>query len=66
MNLKQYFKQEPYGSKTILAERLGITLTWLGLLVSKKRRPSAELAKKIEKATKGQVSASTLRPDLFK
>lgn len=65
MNLKSYFKTQPYGSKTELANRLGITLTWLGLLIRKARKPSPELAKKIEKATKGQVTAHDLRPDLF-
>ena len=66
MNLKQFFRTEPYGSKKLFAERVGITPTYLGLLIRKARRPSAELAKRIEKATKCQVSAATLRPDLFK
>jgi len=65
MNLRQYFKTEPYGHKKIFAEKLGITPTWLGLLINKTRRPSPELAKKIEKATKGQVTAHSLRPDIF-
>ena len=66
MNLKQYFKNEPYGSKKLFSEKIGITQTYLGLLLRKARRPSAELAKRIEKATKGEVTAATLRPDLFK
>jgi transcriptional regulator with XRE-family HTH domain len=65
MNLKQYFKEEPPGAKKEMAQYLGITPTWLSLLISKKRRPSPELAKKIEKATQGLVTAKTLRPDLF-
>jgi len=65
MNLKQYFKDEPYGAKKEMAEHLGITPTWLGLLLRKARRPSAELAKKIEKATQGLVTKKELRPDLF-
>jgi DNA-binding transcriptional regulator YdaS (Cro superfamily) len=65
MNLKQYFKDEPYGAKKEMAEYLGITQTWLGLLISKSRRPSAVLAKKIEKATQGLVPAKELRPDIF-
>ncbi|UOF78409.1 putative antitoxin of bacterial toxin-antitoxin [Caudoviricetes sp.] len=65
MNLKQYFKGEPYGAKKEMADHLGITLTWLGILMNKKRRPSPELAKKIEKATQGLVTAKELRPDLF-
>jgi DNA-binding transcriptional regulator YdaS (Cro superfamily) len=66
MNLRQYFKQQPYGSKSIMSQKLGITPTWLGLLIRKARRPSPELARKIEKETQGQVSAKVLRPDIFK
>lgn len=65
MNLKQYFKDEPYGSKKKMADHLGITQTWLGLLIRKARRPSFVLARKIEKATQGLVTAKELRPDLF-
>jgi len=65
MNLKQYFKDEPYGSKKEMADHLGITQTWLGLLLRKARKPSPELAKKIEKATQGLVTAKELRPDIF-
>jgi DNA-binding transcriptional regulator YdaS (Cro superfamily) len=65
MNLKSYFKDEPYGSKKEMADHLGITQTWLGLLLRKARRPSPELAKKIEKATQGLVTAKELRPDIF-
>lgn len=65
MNLKQYFKDEPYGSKKEMAEHLGITQTWLGLLIKKTRRPSPTLANKIEKATSGLVTAKELRPDIF-
>lgn len=65
MNLKQYFKDEPHGAKKEMADYLGITQTWLGLLISKVRNPSAVLAKKIEKATQGLVTAKELRPDIF-
>lgn len=65
MNLKDYFKDEPYGAKKEMAEFLGITPTWLGLLLKKKRKPSPALAKRIERATQGLVTAKELRPDLF-
>ena len=65
MNLKEYFKDEPYGAKKEMAEFLGITPTWLGLLLKKKRKPSPALAKRIEQATQGLVTAKELRPDLF-
>ena len=38
---------------------------WLGLLLRDARKPSPELAKKIERATQGLVPAKQLRPDLF-
>jgi DNA-binding transcriptional regulator YdaS (Cro superfamily) len=65
MNLKQYFRDEPFGAKKEMADYLGISPTWLSLLISKSRRPSPELAKKIQKATQGLVTAKELRPDLF-
>lgn len=65
MLLKEYFKDEPYGSKKEMAEFLCITQTWLGLLIKQSRRPSPQLAKKIQKATQGLVTAKELRPDLF-
>ena len=65
MTLKQYFKDEPYGSKKEMAEYLGITQTWLGLLIKKTHLPSPALAKKIEKATQKLVTTKDLRPDLF-
>ena len=65
MNLKQYFKDEPYGAKKEMADYLEITPTWLGLLIRKARKPSPSLAKKIEKATQGLVTAKELRPDIF-
>jgi len=66
MNLKQYFQDEPYGAKKEMADHLGITQTWLGLLIRKAKRPSPKLAIKIEEATQGLVTAKELRPDLFR
>jgi DNA-binding transcriptional regulator YdaS (Cro superfamily) len=65
MKLHKYFDDEPRGAKQELAARLGITPTWMGLLISGRRQCSAELAKRIEKATKGKVTRKDLRPDLF-
>ena len=65
MDLKEYFAEEPYGSKKEMAEHLGITPTWLGLLIRKVRKPSPQLAKRIERATQKLVTAKELRPDLF-
>ena len=65
MDLKGYFKDEPAGAKKEMAEYLGITPTWMSLLIGKKKKPSAALAKAIEKATQQLVMAYELRPDLF-
>lgn len=65
MNLKEYFKDEPRGAKKEMAEYLGISLTWLGLIMYRKKLPSPELSIKIEKATQGLVMRHELRPDLF-
>jgi DNA-binding transcriptional regulator YdaS (Cro superfamily) len=64
MTLKQYFKTQPIGRKMEVAKQLGITPTWLGLLISKKKLPSAVLCVAIEKLI--GVKRETLRPDLFK
>jgi DNA-binding transcriptional regulator YdaS (Cro superfamily) len=66
MNLKQYFKDEPHGAKKEMAEYLGITPTWLSILIRRGRKPSVTLAKQIEKATQGLVTFEELRPDIFK
>jgi DNA-binding transcriptional regulator YdaS (Cro superfamily) len=65
MNLKQYFKDEPFGAKREMADYLGVSPTWISLIMHKKRKVSPQLAKKIEKATQGLVTAKELRPDIF-
>lgn len=65
MTLIEYFKDEPRGAKTEMAEHLGISKTWMALLIAGTRTPSAVLAKKIERATQGLVKRKELRPDLF-
>jgi DNA-binding transcriptional regulator YdaS (Cro superfamily) len=65
MTLKEYFKTEPPGAVNEMAEHLGITPTWLSILIHAHKRPSPELSIKIEKATQGLVTREVLRPDLF-
>lgn len=65
MTLAQYFQGEPHGAKKEMADYLGISPTWLSLLISGRRKPSPPLARKIEKATQGLVPAHVTRPDLF-
>ena len=65
MTLEEYFSNKPRGAKIALARKLGVSKTWMSLLVSGRETPSAGLALMIEKFTKGEVTRKTLRPDLF-
>ena len=65
MRLSDYFKDEPKGAILEMAQYLGVTATWLSLLIHGHRRPSPELAVKIEEATQGLVKRQELRPDIF-
>jgi DNA-binding transcriptional regulator YdaS (Cro superfamily) len=65
MNLSEYFKTDVRGAKAEMAAHLGITATWMALLIAKRRRPSPVLAIAIEDATNGLVTRQELRPDLF-
>jgi len=65
MRLSDYFKDEPKGAILEMAQYLGVTATWLSLLIHGHRRPSPELAVKIEEATQGLVKRDVLRPDIF-
>jgi DNA-binding transcriptional regulator YdaS (Cro superfamily) len=63
MTLEQYFSDKHRGAKADLARDLGITRTWLSLLVSGREVPSATLSIEIERRT--GINRKYLRPDLF-
>lgn len=65
MTLEEYFASEPRGSKVEMANYLGISATYISLLIHNKRRTSKSLAISIENATQGLVKRQDLRPDLF-
>ena len=65
MTLAEYFKTDVRGAKSEMAEYLGITPTWMALLISGRRKASPVLAVKIEEATGGLVTRRELRPDIF-
>ena len=65
MTLTEYFKTDIRGSKAEMAEFLGITPTWISLLISGRRKSSPVLALALEKATGGLVTRQELRPDIF-
>lgn len=65
MTLEEYFRDKPRGAKIDLAKKLGISKTWMSLLISGREMPSASLSLMIEKFTNGKVKRKSLRPDLF-
>ena len=65
MTLDKYFENKPRGSKITMARSLGISKTWLSLVISGRRAASPELCVAIERYTKGVVSRRNLRPDVF-
>jgi len=65
MTLTEYFSTEPRGAKLEMAEHLGITPTWLFLIMTGRKRPSPLLCVRIEEATQQLVTKKELRPDLF-
>jgi DNA-binding transcriptional regulator YdaS (Cro superfamily) len=65
MTLTEYFVGEPRGSKIEMAKHLGITPTWLSLIMNGSKRASPLLCAKIEQATQKLVTRQELRPDLF-
>jgi DNA-binding transcriptional regulator YdaS (Cro superfamily) len=65
MTLKEYFETLPRGAKLEMAKKLGISKTWMALIISGREVPSAGLAVMIHQITKGKVSREELRPDLF-
>jgi DNA-binding transcriptional regulator YdaS (Cro superfamily) len=66
MELIEYFSTQPRGTKVSMTKALGISKTWLSLVISKRKKPSPKLATEIEKATAGKVTREELRPDIFR
>jgi len=65
MTLEEYFVDKPRGAKIALARKLGISKTWLSLVISGRQLPSPELARDIEANTGRKVKRADLRPDIF-
>lgn len=65
MTLQEYFANKPRGSKALMAKALGVSRTWMALMISGHRVPSPSLALEIERLTAGEVRRVDLRPDLF-
>lgn len=65
MTLIEFFSTKKLGSKTEMAKALGISRTWLALIVNGQRVPSPSLSLEIERYTHGKVKRKELRPDVF-
>lgn len=65
MTLIEFFETKPRGSKLSMAKKLGVSKTWMSLIISGRAVASPELSVAIERFTKGQVKRKTLRPDIF-
>lgn len=65
MTLKEWFAKQPRGAKTAMANAVNVSKTWLSLVISGHKLPSAMLAVAISAHTKGKVPRKVLRPDIF-
>ena len=65
MTLIEYFESKPRGAKLAMATKLGVSKTWMSLIISGRKLASPELSGAIERYTKGQVKRAVLRPDIF-
>lgn len=63
MTLEEYMKLEGL-TETAIADRVGVSQPHIGRIRKRQRRPSPELALKIESLTGGKVSAASLNPDV--
>lgn len=64
MNIQNYLKQRRGKRASELARAAGTSVGYLRLLSYGLRRPSAEMAMKLEAASQGEISARELRPDI--
>jgi len=66
MTLREWLARQPRGKQQEIARIVGVSETWMSLLVNGKGRPSAELANVLHSLTNGEVPREELRPDIFK
>lgn len=65
MTLNDWFATQPRGAKAEMAEKLGVSRTWMGQVIHGRGTCSPELAVEIHRLTGGAVTREELRPDLF-
>lgn len=64
MNIQQYRESKDM-SRQELAEVIGCTAEYVRLVEKGERRPSVDMAKKIESLTDGEVTRAKVRPDIW-
>lgn len=65
MDLRTWTKKTPIAERRRVAKAAGTSVDYLMQLAGNHRRPSWELAVRIEEATDGDVTRDTLRPDIW-
>jgi len=48
------------------AKLVGVTASCISQIENKRRKPSIDIARKIERATKGEITKEELRPDIWR
>ena len=65
MTIKDFYTGLSAKEKADLAKRLGTVVPYLSQIAHGHARPGAKLAVRIARASKGRVTKSSLRPDLW-
>ncbi|PXY91391.1 transcriptional regulator [Gilliamella apis] len=65
MKLSEYLSKLPRGGKSQLAEKVGVSKSFLRQMESGAAKIPIHVAKKIELYTSGNVSKNELRPDVW-
>ena len=61
MTLEEYFEKQPRGAKVEMCRQLGITKSWLSLIISGKKKAGRSLAVVISMYTDDEVTIQDLR-----
>ena len=65
MDIKKYYKQLKADQKKQLADDIGTSLNYLRHIFNGRRKASPKMAKRIEEATRHEVTREDLRPDFY-
>lgn len=65
MTLREWLKSQGRGAQQKLAQKIGVSETWMSLLVNNRVPCSPHLATAIHQVTDGAVDRMGLRPDIF-